>query len=338
MGTSPIEFTYRPNQIVYCFRSQVSTTTAYFYNTVSGAYEAYNSSNWANYAIAVPEVAPGYYRAIPPAASLSVQATELFYQEFDTGVGPQVSDAASGPIGVGNSQGVNIATVDGSIFTGFSPTAVVDIVNMALTHIGQGKIATLNDATENARKANIVFTNCVKEVMRDCWWNFTTVIALLALNADQTTNAVAGWNYVYDIPSDCLLVRKIYGESGPLFDLALPFTPDNVTVPITNPFTLPFRVLYSPTTTKKQIVCNINPVYIEYTAFIVDVTLWDADFIKALTFKLAAELGGILTGSRDKVADMKQNYVIAMSEAQKLNGNEDGVPRRQKNNFLDART
>lgn len=335
MATNPIELVYQTGRTVYCFRSQISALTPYFYNNNTGLYEAYSVGNWLKYKISVPEVAPGYYRAIPPSGSLTVQATEIFYEVQNVGVGPVFTDAP--PIATGNSQGVNIASVGGAPFDGFDPSAAADICNLALTHLGQSKIASLNDNSENARKCNLIFGNCAKEVLREAWWNFSTVVALLVLNSDQTTNAVPGWNYVYDLPTNCLLVRKVYGETGPIFDITLPYPPDDFVIPITNPSTIPFRVVYVPAVAGKELVCNITPAYIEYTALILDVTQWDADFIKAMTFKLASELANVLTGSQSKADKMAQMYQLTLSAAQKINGNEDGVPRRQNNNYLDSR-
>lgn len=333
MPTNPVEFAYQPGRTIYFIRSEVAALTITLYNTNTGIYEPFNVSNWSSYAIIIPEVATGYYRIIPPAGSLIRQATEIFYEQ--QGVSPASTDGQ--PIGVGSSQGVNVATVDGAPYNPFDPAAAADIVNLALAHLGQSKIVSLSDNTENARKANLIFTNCAKEVLRDAWWNFASTIVLLNLNNDQITNAVPGWNYVYDIPTDCLLVRKVYGETGPIFDVTLPFTPDNFIVPISNPLTVPFRVVYVPALAGKELICNINPVYMEYTSFILDVTLWDADFVKAMTFKLATELAVVLTGSQDKEKRMEQKYLQTLSEAQKLNGNENGVPRRPVNDYLDVR-
>lgn len=76
-------------------------------NSGAGDWQVYNSGNWAQYAIALVEQSgSGYYKATYPAGIGAVLTTEVIYANAS----PTLGDA---PQGVAQSQGSNIAAVDG---------------------------------------------------------------------------------------------------------------------------------------------------------------------------------------------------------------------------------
>lgn len=76
-------------------------------NAGSGGWQTYASGNWAQYAVALVEYAgSGYYRGDYPEDISGVLTTEVIYANGT----PTLGDA---PQGIGQSQGVNIAAVDG---------------------------------------------------------------------------------------------------------------------------------------------------------------------------------------------------------------------------------
>lgn len=330
---NPIELTFQAGRTVYCVRSSLlSGSDLFIYNTVTELYEAYSASNWSLYVINVPEVAPGLYRTTCPAGSLDVPATEYFYAQ--TGVSPNPTDDAPSIAG-GNSQGVNIGTINGVISSlGTDVATDLAICNLALTHLGQKNIATFSDATENARRCNQIYNTCRDEVLSASDWAFATVIDTLV---ELTDEEVLGWLYVYVFPSDCLYVRKIFGDNSNHFDL--PSFPDanNLLVPTTNPEKVDFKIVYQVDLDAMVIVTNFSPAYIEYTARVATGSLYSKLFIKALSFKIAGELSVILNGDGPQSDKMFQKYALAVGEAQRINGNQDGVSRRQKSNYVDVR-
>jgi hypothetical protein len=328
---NPIELNYQVERQVYCFRSALTSLTAKFFNTATEQYENYVAGNWADYALMVPEVTPGYYRiagADIPAASLAVPATELFYEAYDTEVGPQLSDAPS--IGQGNSQGVDISTVDGNppveVFP--NPSAAADICNLALQHLGQKAITALTDETESARRCLRIYASTRDAVLRDASWGFAAVIDSLVLLSSES---IPGWGYVFEYPATCVFIKKVY--SGYYSDLE-----ETVgALPVGNPENEPFKVVYLPDLNQKVIVTNFSPAYIEYTARVDDPDIYDQLFVKAFAYRLASELANILTGKEKTAQEMMQNYLVTISEAQKVNGIEDNVPDRKKCTFIEAR-
>lgn len=332
MAANPIEVLYQVGRTLFCVRSSLASgSTAQFYNTSTQLYETYNASNWLLYAIAIPEVSPGYYRVLPPTGSLSTPATEIIYEQ--RGASPATSDAPA--IADGNSQGVNIGTVNGvQTSIGANPSAIVDICNLALGHLGQSKITTISDATEAARRCNQIFNNCRDEVLRCASWKFATAILSLVNLPNET---VVGWNYVYTFPTDCVYARKVFIDNSNAFSIPIFTNITPVPTPTTNPEGIQFRVIYQQDLSLQVVVCNSNPAYMEYTARVVDPTLYDSLFIKALSFKLAAELAVLLNGDTTASDKMSQKFMLLQSEAQRQDGNESGVPNREKSNYVDVR-
>lgn len=108
---SRIETVFQPAQTLYTVihdpaLNLVWNTTL---NAGAGGWEAYNSANWLQYAIPLTEQAgSGYYSAAYPAGILNVLTTETIYQQG--GGAPALGDGA---LGLGQSQGANLAAVDG---------------------------------------------------------------------------------------------------------------------------------------------------------------------------------------------------------------------------------
>ena len=333
MPTNPVEVNYQTGRTLYYFRSKLTSAGAEFYNQDTDLYETYDVLNWLGYAIDLPEVSPGYYRSIPPALSLSVPATEIIYEVQDTGVGPQVSDAPA--IANGSSQGVNIGTVNGHQTSIGASNPVTDLViaNIALNHIGQKKLTSLADLTESARTFNLIYEMCRDSVFRDCSWKFATVIETLV---ELTAETVTGWDYVYTMPDDSLFIRKVYSDTSNQFDLPF-FNGSSQLIPKSNPRGEQFKVVYQTGLGLQVIVANFNPAYIEYTARMIDSTLFDPMFVEALTYKLASKLAIRLSGDASQGKEMEQRYLAAIADARKVNGVEDPLTNTERSSYIDAR-
>lgn len=330
---NPIELDYpQLGRTVYCIRvSSLTTTSPSVYNTSSQLYVTYNASDWASYIITLSEVIPGIYRAVCPAGSLTTPATEYFYDQL--GASPDPTNDLK--IGTGNSQGVNIGTINGvQSSTGSDVSTDVDICNLALTHLGQAIITTLDDAVENARKCKLIYNNCRDEVLRSATWKFAKrSIALTDIS--DTTTVPTGWTYVYSYPSDCIYVRKAFIDDTGVF--SLPFFVEMPNYPTTNPSPIEYDIIYFSDLDALGIVSNVTPLNIEYTARMANSSLYDSKFKKALSYKLAAELADILTGAQGKGEKMQQMYQFVMSDAAANNANETGVIPQRRSAYFDAR-
>ncbi|MBL0320284.1 MAG: hypothetical protein IPP74_13490 [Alphaproteobacteria bacterium] len=205
-----------------------------------------------------------------------------------------------------------------------------EIVNMALTHLGQESVASIDSDSDNAIKSKLIWDGCRDEVLRACPWSFSTVIAALNEYSDDT---VTGWDYVYAYPPKCLFIRKIYSDYN-----------QNIIDLTSNMSQLPnlyldesFKVVFNPTRNLKVLVCNISPAYAEYTYQVTDPGVWDSLFVKAMSFKLASELANYLEGSQESAKRNFELYRLAISEAMATSQNESNIPRVKKSAYIDAR-
>lgn len=195
----------------------------------------------------------------------------------------------------------------------------VQICNLALSRIGQRTIAAISDSSENARKLTAVYDYILESVLRDCDWNFATKIEALVAVDDEDDLEIE-WDYVYEYPSDCIKVRRVFSEST--YDEE---EPDQ------------FRVVLNDDDDAKLIVCDLDDAYVEYTLNITDPTLYDSKFVDALAWRLAAEITPSLTGDKKSGADLMGEYYRVISEAQRINYSENYHPKPKTSTFIDAR-
>lgn len=194
-------------------------------------------------------------------------------------------------------------------------TSKVDICNLALSHIGGGKIVGLTDRTETARLANLHYDRCVKTVLRDFPWNFSKSIGALAV-FDKT---VPGYNHVYLYPEDCLKVLRVF--------------PENYARDTSEKFD--YQVFSDGQ--NKMIATDVEGALIEYTLYMPEPDLYDELFIEALSYKLASEINPSKTGNAQKSQEMMQRYQLALNSAQRSSAVEDHRPIEYPSRYLDAR-
>ncbi len=84
--------------------------------------------------------------------------------------------------------------------------STVDIVNGGLMLLGETLIASLTDATQEARLASAAWARVRPAVIRAHPWNSTTTRASLS---KLSTTPAWGWDYEYQLPADCLGVFDV---------------------------------------------------------------------------------------------------------------------------------
>lgn len=131
------------------------------WNKDSAAWEAYVDADWVHYAVPMTEQgASGYYRAAVPMSVLDVNPTSAIYQQ--NGVQPDLSDVPG--IGLGQAQGANIFSLDGSVVA--SQNLSKSTVSMEQGTVQSGSnttgqiVSDLTGATNNIYRGRvIVFTS-----------------------------------------------------------------------------------------------------------------------------------------------------------------------------------
>lgn len=189
----------------------------------------------------------------------------------------------------------------------------VTICNLALSHLGDDRINSLDDPTRQGRACKLLYAAARDAVLREHPWNFATSREYLALLTGATP---VGWDYAYAYPIDCLFAREIWQEVEQL-------TPT------------PFAVVR--TSGRRVVVTNEADAALEYTAQVTDTTQFDALFIDALGYKLAAELAMPLTRSVQITQAMLTLYTNRMAQATTIDSREGRKDPEHPNSFINAR-
>ena len=155
-----------------------------------------------------------------------------------------------------------------------------EICNMALAYIAKGRIASMDEQTEQARQCKLFYETTKKDLLRNYTWGFAKRVSILA----ELTQAEESpyWMYIYAYPQKCLAVRKIFDKetgkevlSGQQEEWDLYMASDNVL----------------------GIGCDIPKAYLEYTYDVDDTNLFSADFLDAFSHMLAFNICVQLTGN-----------------------------------------
>lgn len=222
----------------------------------------------------------------------------------------------------------------------------VDIVNNALSKIGQPPITALTDDVERARLANRLFATIRDAVLRDYDWNFALKRAGLSratksvtsitrssstATVTVTTHGYANGDFVKIIGADQTEYNgtfQISNVAADTFDYTVtgsPATPATGTITcelapafeFTYLFALPadcLRVVKINDTVGKwkiegrNLLADNATMKLLYVRQETDTTKYDASFVEAMAARMAAEMVLPLTGKGDAMAALWQLY------------------------------
>tara|TARA_R110000803_G_scaffold101792_1_gene169812 strand:- start:237 stop:866 length:630 start_codon:yes stop_codon:yes gene_type:complete len=176
------------------------------------------------------------------------------------------------------------------------------IANLALSNLGEARIQSLTDNNSRARACNARIDAVISAILRMHVWNS-------ALERQQLTNIgspVFGWNYMYQLPSDCIKVVEV------------------------NPVSK-YQV------EKKNILSNETTLYLLYVAQPTDINNLDVLLAEAIAMKLAVEIAETLTSKANLKNEMMQKFVIALQEARGANSKDRTPDRREESSYLNAK-
>ena len=192
----------------------------------------------------------------------------------------------------------------------------IEIVNLALTHIGAKVLSSLTEVSEGARRVAVVYDFCLDETLRSYDWTFATKFTtLVELDEDAIE-----WSFCYTRPNNCMRVRRIINA-------------------VTDPAAPPekFREMMAPTTNVRSIVTNVAGATAEITYRVIDPTQYDPAFTMAFSYRLAAEIAKSLTGNDQLSVQMMNVFRALIAEAGRINAGGDHPKEVSSSPFLDAR-
>lgn len=154
------------------------------------------------------------------------------------------------------------------------------ICNLALAHLGDAAIMSLDDNSPEAALCNRFYEQTRDEVIQSHPWNFAIRRANLSLLAEAPP---FGWGYQYQLPTDCLRILQLNGYEV--------YQADGIFV-----------------VEGGKMLTNSDAAQIRYIQRIEDATMFPPLFVEALALKLATRLAKPLTGSASEVERLLAEY------------------------------
>ena len=171
----------------------------------------------------------------------------------------------------------------------------VDVVNLALDHLGQSILTALTDSNDTARRCSRRYDTIRKAELRDHDWIFASNRATL----EYSTTNLGGyeWTYSYNVATDCLKIRAFYPqeEYGYRWKVEKGDQASGI---------------------YRRILTNVaSPVRIRFTEDIEDPDDFDPLFVEALAARIAAELALPITNDPEIVKTMWAMYDAKIGSA-----------------------
>jgi len=183
----------------------------------------------------------------------------------------------------------------------------VEICNSALVELGiDNAITSLTQNRKAARLFNKKYYKILKKVMAAHYWNFAMKRATLA-QVSGTTDPLSEYDYVYQLPSDCLRVRKTQVDE--------------------DSFQVESGLLYS----------NESSCKIQYIFYQQDHSKYSDQFVELLAVKLASECAYALTGSVRLGIQLHNRYEQELRDARSSDAQEGTMPDMDNNEWLNSR-
>jgi hypothetical protein len=186
------------------------------------------------------------------------------------------------------------------------------IVNLALSRIGQKPIASLNDTNNAAVLAKLIYDDMRKAVLRTVPWKFALKRAELAELSDAPTYE---WDHQYQLPTRALYVVSTSmdqdgdGGTGEQWDVE-----------------------------GRTIVTDAgSPIKVTYIEDIEDVTKFDPLFVDVLAERLAAELVYAITKQSAARDRHFQIYAAKIDNAAAADGQQGSQVIIESNSLVNAR-
>ena len=198
-----------------------------------------------------------------------------------------------------------------------------EIINLALSHLGQKPLTSVTDAalaTENtvqAKAALRVWDACLRDTLADRDWGFATVNEFVLQEATYST---VNYDYAYTYPSICIALWRVYTTETTKKDLGEIF-----------------EVVYDYAGSQQLILTDQEDAYARFTYYLIDTTRFSPKFVMALSHKLAAALAIPLNGKEEQAKAELAVYNVVLSEAQRISSYEKNEAKSTSNPFVDAR-
>lgn len=193
----------------------------------------------------------------------------------------------------------------------------ISIINMALGWLGAPPIAALTERRPEASYASQYYDSALEQTLRDHKWNFAQRRRRLAA-LDVPDGYQGVYENAYALPVDCLHAHTVLDAAENTF---------------------PFIVALAEDGGSKIVLTNVASAYLAYTALVTVPELYDPNFVRAMSRRLAADIAvPILKNNAQKVQEAETLYDRELTRA-KLADYREGKPEEEEDvSWIQART
>lgn len=196
----------------------------------------------------------------------------------------------------------------------------IGIINRALTKLGSERLLSESDDSASSRAVADIYDGLLETFLRSYRWAFAIKRAQLAKLSDAPAY---GYQYQYELPSDCLRVDAItdyqhqewHCHEWEIYRLPVPR----------------YQI------EGRKVLTDMETVYIRYGARMPDPTDYDETFTEAFVCKLAVELCETLTQSSTKKQAALQDLDMAIKAARAVSAIERPPIQQQDTSWYTAR-
>lgn len=169
----------------------------------------------------------------------------------------------------------------------------LEICNSALIKVGEGVVSSLSDPGKPARVCAAQYARVRDMLLAAHPWNFATKRVMLT--TPLAARPPYGYTFQFGVPSDCLRVLEVdtadhkWEKEG------------------------------------TSIVTNSSGVGMKYIAKVEDVSKYSVLFDELLALAIAKDIAFSLTQNASLVANLREDYKVALREARSFDAQEGGV-------------
>jgi len=197
-----------------------------------------------------------------------------------------------------------------------SDTVLLDIYNLALSHLGMKPVSSTTDETQpEVLACNTHFPNARDSVLAQLAFPFNSAPIVLAEHLSINDTSIPGWSFFYTYPASALSIWEVYSSAN-----------------ASSAVEKDFEVRYLPAISAKIVCTNEEDAYANVSYLVTDYTLWDDRFIEAVSFKLAASICMPLTGDAELALKFRDMFNVMVHEAKRKSARE----KRKKHNITGA--
>jgi hypothetical protein len=196
-------------------------------------------------------------------------------------------------------------------------SARIDVVNYALVFLGEKRITSLEDESDEALIMKTLYYIARDAVLEEANWTFAT---RRFTPAALTEAPEWGWSTAYEIPSDIMRVTRVLRQWS---TASLP-PPDG---------NYPSEYQSAHVIEGNQILSNDTPIYCMGVRRMEDEGGYSAQFAEAFSFKLSVLASFPLAASAQKQSAALALYTDAIKRA-KTRDNQQNTTRRIRNHTL----